>query len=475
MRVHLVSRARGARAREDHGAIAIIVALLTTVLLVLAAFAVDIANAYANARQLSVAADAAALGAAAKVGEAYTTQFPNASCSPANLSTINANQIAQIEADRINTANNKTGVSEPVGTVSVTCENSNKSIQVSIANDRQIQTALAGIIGIDSIRPNSYAVSRYQKSTVGGGLRPWAVCSSVVIEAQANPDTTFWTALGNWNNKSGDAGICGTSAPGQWGGVNFDGGPPDANDLADWTLNGYPGSVTIPDPALPADPGVSNSSKLVNAFEYIVGKVVLFPAVTGVSDPGNNAIFDAVGVATLQICGVYYGNNAYNVDQATGSTSDCWVPPTPTTTTTPNSASVPGVTMDKGSNIVTTTTSGAFTTEMVNAAILVPGAGNKGESPLTGTIVAVSPDGKTATLANGDKAKEDVAGVVAQVDWTTTETVPGSLGVPVDNSGKVIDHIQFRWVNYTTNYSGSGGTTCNLGDPLCVGTTVLWQ
>jgi uncharacterized membrane protein len=66
-----------------------------TALLVMAAFATDIANAYANARQLSVAADAASLSAAAKVGETYASAFPNAACDPANLTTMNADQVAQ--------------------------------------------------------------------------------------------------------------------------------------------------------------------------------------------------------------------------------------------------------------------------------------------------------------------------------------------------------------------------------------------
>ncbi len=110
MRVHLMNRINVIEPREDRGAIAVIFALLMTTTLVLAAFAVDIANAYANARQLSVAADAASLAAAAKVGEAYGKQFPNAACSSANLATINATQIAKTEADRTNTANNKTGV-----------------------------------------------------------------------------------------------------------------------------------------------------------------------------------------------------------------------------------------------------------------------------------------------------------------------------------------------------------------------------
>ena len=271
-------RRRLARTDGDGGAVAVLVALLMTVLMILVAFAVDISNAYANARQLSVAVDAASLSAAAKVGEAYTAAYPNAACTSANLTSLNAVQIATTEADRINTANGKSGASEAVDTVSVTCQDSSKAIQVSIANNREVKTFFAGIIGVDSLKPNSYAVARYQKTTAGGGLRPWAVCDTTVRAARSNPGTTYWTPLGNWNNKSGDAGICGTSAPGQWGSVDFDDGGNSAGDLADWTHFGYPGAVTIPDPELPADPGVSNSAGLVAAFKYLIGKVVLSPA-----------------------------------------------------------------------------------------------------------------------------------------------------------------------------------------------------
>jgi hypothetical protein len=477
VRVHILSRPwRPSSVANDRGAIAVIVGLLMTVLLLMAAFAADIANAYANARQLSVSADAASLSAAAKVGEAYSSAFPNTACDPANLTTMNADQVAQAEADRVNTANNKTGASEPVGPVSVTCANSNKSIEVSIANNREVKTGLAGIIGIDSIKPNSYAVARYQKSTVGGGLRPWAVCDSVVLDARNHPDTTYWTALGNWNAKSGDAGICGTSAPGNWGSVDFDGGGNPAGDLASWTLNGYPGSVTIPDPAIPADPGVSNSSGLVAAFQYLVGKVVLFPSVSSIAGTGSNATFVANGVATLKICGIYYANNTYNIDQSTGLQSDCWQDPQPSTTTTPMTSSIVA-SMADGSKVVTATAPGAFNPDMVGGTIDVPQAGsNDGTTPLIGGhITAVSPDGLTATVANSDKAKHVATGVTTTVHWSKVDVVPGTLNVPVDNSGKVIDHIQFRWVDYTTNYSGPGGTTCELSDPLCVGTTLLWD
>ena len=81
----------------------------------------------------------------------------------------------------------------------------------------------------------------------------------------------------------------------------------------------------------------------------------------------------------------------------------------------------------------------------------------------------------SVTLGNSDKAKKTVTGVAATVNWTKVTTVLGTLNVPVDNSNKVIDHIQFRWVNYTTNYSGPGGTVCDLSDAQCVGTTLLWN
>lgn len=465
MRVHSLKRG-------DQGAVAIIVALLLTVFMILAAFALDIGNAYANARQLSVAADAASLAAAAKVGEAYTKQFPNAACSPTNLTTVNATQIARDEADRINTANNKTGVSEPVDTVSVTCEDANKSIQVSIANNREVRTVLAGIIGISSIKPNSYAIARYQKSTIGGGLRPWAVCASVVVAAEAHPDTTYWTALGNWNNKSGDAGICGTSsAPGTWGSVDFNGGSNGTPELIDWTLNGYPDSITIPNPTMPADTGVKTA--VGTALQSLIGKVVLFPAVASISGNGSNATFDTVGAATVKVCAIYYSNQIYNIDATTGLQSDCWANPSASTSTTITTAPGAGGAMTKNQTTLTTTDS-PFTAAMVNdpdVTVTVPGAGPGGAnliSPITAFTSA-----RQVELT--DKAKSTVTGKNITITTTTTTTVPGSLGVPVDKSGNVIDHIQFRWVSYTTSYSGPGGTTCNLGDPLCVGTTVLWK
>ena len=100
MRIRFLSSRQRA---PETGAIAIIVSLLMVALLIFAAFAVDIGNAYANSRQLSVAADAAAIAAARAVGEVA----PNGvSCADA-LAAIDEQQIAADAADELNTKNNR--------------------------------------------------------------------------------------------------------------------------------------------------------------------------------------------------------------------------------------------------------------------------------------------------------------------------------------------------------------------------------
>lgn len=482
MRVRRVSPQQ--RLRDDSGAVAILVAILMTVLMVMGAFALDIGNAYAQGRQISVAMDAAALSAAAKVGQAMPI---NTACTSAVLANIGAQSIAQAEADAINTKNRKNGLAEPVQSVSVTCQDGGKAVQVTVGNSRGVPTALAGVIGVDSIRPAADASARYVKRTVGGGLRPWAVCSTTLTQAQQNPGTTYWTALGNWNTKD-SVGICGTSAPGNWGSVDFDGGSNSAGDLADWTLNGYPGPVTIPDPYLPADPGTTNSSALRAAFQSLVNQVVLFPAVDGISGSGQNAVFDAVGVGTVKVCGVVYQGNIYNTTPS-GGASDCWRTPSPPTATTTTQDTTIGPFTVKGSmtknNNVLTIPANTFASiptgpDISNqATIRVTGAAKQGNTavPLVSTVTLPDPL-PTTSITLTDKADNTVTNVDVTITVTSTKattTTTGGFGL-YDDKGNLQDQIQFRWVNYTTSsYTGPGGSGCALTDPTCVGQTVLWR
>jgi hypothetical protein len=361
MRVLLLNR----RAHSEDGAVAAIVAILAVALLLMSAFAVDVGNAYANGRQLSVAADSAALASAAKVGEAIPI---GQTCNAATLSTIDATTIAKQTADTINGENLKGNTTEAVKSVAVSCTPT--YVEVTVINERAVPTTFGKLAGVDNITPTKSATARYVRVPTSGGLRPWAVCDQSAIAAQQAPNTTFATGL---DNKIGACSAGPTS--GNWGAVDFNGGNNAAGDLAAWTLNGYPNPVTIPNPLLPADPGVSNSSALRAAFTALVGQMVLFPTVTRCNGAcnGNRATFDAVGIMTAKVCGIRYASSVYNAG------SDCWSP----------------------------------------------------------TVQSALP-----TLPNGNP----------------------------------IDHIQFRWVNYTTtSFPGVNVPDCDFTNRQCVGAVELYR
>jgi Flp pilus assembly protein TadG len=304
--------------RNEEGAIAVLVGLLAIILVAMAAIAVDLGNAYATNRQLSVAADSAALTAATAVGNALPS---GSTCNPSVLSTIGAQTIARNAATAANLANDRSGQSQ-VESVTVTCDS--RVIDVTVRNARTLNTFLAGVIGVTTTKPSQEATGRYQRVRTGAGLRPWAVCETTAVEAlkPANLNTTFAT----WLDNKQFGGRCLSDASGNWGGVDFNGGNNNAGDLAAWTKDGYPGYAPIPDPLLPADPGVSNSASLGQAFTSIVGDTVLFPLVTGIQGGGNNAKFNATYVYALKVCGIRYGNTDYTTDSNTNSVSTCWSP-----------------------------------------------------------------------------------------------------------------------------------------------------
>jgi hypothetical protein len=488
MRIHQLTQ-RGDPQGDETGAVAVVVAFSLTLIMVLAAFALDIGNAYAEGRQLSVAADADSLAAAAAVGSAMPLDGVTL-CTQATLDSltdsaghVGAQAIGKAAADAMNTANNKTGVSEPVNSVTVSCVKVNPSdtaanaIEVRVDNNRAVKTAIARIIGISTITPSSYAVARYVRTKSVAGLRPWGVCQSTMNAAQALPNTTFWTGI----NK--DNGPCSTTAAGNWGAIDFDGGNNAAGDLAAWTLSGYPGSIDFPS-TLPGDPGVSNSNALKAAFTQLVGKVVPFPIVTGFTCGGgncngNNAQLAAVGMGMIRVCGIDYGNQRYNVDQSTGITSDCWVSPTAGTssTATTTQSATTSTAMSVGSLALDISTPGFPSwTPSANAtvSVLMTRVLN-GNKDFTSDATFTS---ATHAVLSAAPTKIIPAGTSVTITTTTTTTTTAK---PLPDPGPYVssaeqDHIQFRWVGYSTgSYSGSKPTPCAFSDQACVGTTQLWK
>lgn len=458
---------------QERGAVAIIVAVLSVLLLVVAAFAVDGANAYAQNRQLSVAADAAALAAAAKVGE----QLPAGTACTASFAASQVPLATQVAND-YNTANNRangSGDSEPVDSVTVTCVDTTDSgtspnaIEVSVSNSREVPTAIARVIGIDSLQPNATATARWSRTAAVGGLRPWAVCDETSIAARQAFDagdttSTFVTGLDN------KVGICSQGpTAGNWGSADFDGGGNPANVLAEWTRDGYPGPVAIPS-LIPADPGVSNSGALGSAFAGLIGEVIALPSVTECTDKcaGNNAEFDTVGILTARICGIQYANSTYNVDPTTGGIVDCWKDPS-TFGSTPGRGAFADADMTKNDDVLTSDGAG-FTEEDEGAVVTVAGAG-PGGSDLSATIDEVL---STSQARLSEDAKKDVEN--ATLTFVDTDILPKQP------NGSYVDHIQFQYQEYSvSSYNGSNAEPCPLDpadpdyNPLCVGTVELYR
>jgi hypothetical protein len=442
--------------RRDEGAVAVIVAICTLLFVVLAAFAVDIGNAYAQSRQLSVAADAAALAAAAKVGEALPL---GVDCAAALAATPSAQTIAQQVANDVNAASNKAngaGATEPVDLVSVGCADA-KTIEVTVKNSRSVQTGLAGVIGIDRLLPNADATARYARYSTAGGLRPWAICDDTVERAQNDESRTFGTGIDR------QIGPCGSTANGNWGGVDFDGGNNAAGDLVMWTRYGYPGAVQIPNPLLPADPGVS-LSQLDSAFRSLVNQVVLLPSVSAYNEgSGNNATFNTPGIATVQFCGAVYSGNVYNTENS-GAASACWVNPAGTTAT--------GGSMALASNVVTIPTA-SFTAADVGDMIIIDGAA------LDGPDNGGNPDALSTYITGFVSATQVTVELPAQVAaanvlirWGEFVTEHKTTG-----QGEPVDHIQFRYVDYSvSSFPGTGsGTSCDFTNRNCAGGVSLYR
>jgi Flp pilus assembly protein TadG len=295
--------------QNDEGAIAVIVALLAVIIVVMAAFAVDLGNAYAVKRQLSVAADAAALDAARAVASTRVSGQPilggNKGCltwSAAERSA--AESAAESTANSTNAANDLSGNST-VDDVDVYCRPDGTGVEVTVDNSRDLPVFFGGVADATGYTPARSATAAVVPRLAVGGLRPYAACNTVVLAAKAAPGETFVMDLDN------KIGVCNTSKPGNWGVVDFDGGSNPLADISNWTTNGYPNPVTAPSSNLPGDPGMPGPGKIDGPLSGLIGKVVLFPVVTDYtapSKPGDNARFNLVGFVGAQVCGYRLNN-----------------------------------------------------------------------------------------------------------------------------------------------------------------------
>ncbi|HEX2894817.1 MAG TPA: pilus assembly protein TadG-related protein [Marmoricola sp.] len=321
MRVQLTARCRPTR--DESGAIALLAALLTTTLLVLAAFTVDFGIAYTSKQRLQEATDAGALAAA----QVYKGQTGPCATLAADPDLRNA---AQQAADKWALENRPSTVGGPIA---VTCSPSGLTVSYSTSGTAPV--GLGQLAGGGS----EIALSRSADATIGrdsaavGGLRPWGICSGAVTSSGT---VVFVPMEGGSTTDQDSATVCGTgNPPGGWWVAQCTGQSNGQPASIDAVANGCATSDYTPVPSQPTDPAAllgylksycpkktenstclssdtgNNFHNTSDAWQTLVGTTFTMPVFCGTptcsaleyTAQGANATYAIQRVATVELCG----------------------------------------------------------------------------------------------------------------------------------------------------------------------------
>lgn len=266
---------------DEHGAVAVFVAIVAVLMFAGAAYAVDAGNAWQTRRHVVTGADAAALAAAAQyaVGED--------GCSDAAPEYLAANvDDAELESCVVNGAGSDRG-------------------NVTVRGHATADFTFAGVVGIDDREISAATTAQWGRPTGIRGLRPFGLCldADTALAAWLNlPDGPTGPSdpiTIEYGKEQPDA--CG-DAPGNWGILDFNGGSNSNAEHKDWVLNGYPGLVSISPPTIEGDTGAfSNSTDSQLTTLKDSGGWFAIPIFDYVEDPGANAQFNIVAFVGVKL------------------------------------------------------------------------------------------------------------------------------------------------------------------------------
>lgn len=300
------------RPRGDAGAVAIIVALLTVLIVGLAAFATDFGLAYASKRNLQKGADAAALAAASEIIKRST---PSESCSSivTRYNTDGAFRSAvETVADHYAVENRPGAVR---GAMSVRCSTDGKRVEVSYESTGTTPRIFGAVYG-----SGDYATARSATADLfvppgTTGLRPYFVCVSDLARLKAGGVVQI--------RYEKDSAPCGTF-PGNW----YTGNCPlfsNQGELDTYTLEGCREEVKIIEPIAPSTT-VTQQQVLDECSPSLQTKT---PSGCLVSNPGNiasNPIIDAWDyLLTLPGIAIPIFNQTWKAWAGAANTQDCKV------------------------------------------------------------------------------------------------------------------------------------------------------
>jgi Flp pilus assembly protein TadG len=322
------------RSRDDTGAVAILIAVLATILLLIGAFVVDLGMAYVSKRQLQTSADAAALAAAS-----VYAQYPG-SCSQLSSNQDYAKE-AQSAADKIAEENRSAKAQSPI---EVECP-ADGTLQVRYANSGTTRL-LFGALAVDGKEMTAAGVAAAKvgvSPAAGIAVRPVAMCSAALPpidpaygtfvrmdspgdghkKIAACPDAgspgNWWTIDCPEERTGSTSQLEQQVATGCKEGVSIAGSGSDPATLTISLKNNCPSATVMSEKCLSGDPGQMDSGhvetswrKVIDSQEPIVIPVFCVPpqcTSSTLSGTGTNAVFPVYKLASVVVCGYHFGKN----------------------------------------------------------------------------------------------------------------------------------------------------------------------
>lgn len=286
------------RKRDERGATAVIVAVSLTAVLGAAVLSIDSGSVWRTRRNLITDTDAAALAAAR-----YLDAQGARACDSMAVSQ------ARTEAGTVLAANDARTAMEGFSVTPTASNCAAQSGRVRVDGRLEAQLSFAGVFGVGSASAASTSVAQWGPLSGATGVRPVGLCDK-------NPHFSEWSShlSGNdagWNApgpghpnypgavvhriyfQRGSSG-CGSGA-GNWDWLDFNGthGPNGNQALRDWFYGGFPGVVSLGDPATgrikdcnPEEPGTQDGcdpktgaggGSFVEALEWLRDQRITFP------------------------------------------------------------------------------------------------------------------------------------------------------------------------------------------------------
>lgn len=294
--------------RREDGAVALIVAILSFVLLAVLAFVADFGMAYTHQRYLQNGVDAAALAAGRKI--AFEAPHNKSCAQLAALYTTDA-PTRSIAENYFSKNDTTPSVALPAGATGfqVTCETipgfGAQRVVVKVGVTESTSSILGSILGNNGLTLKKTARVVVGPARSAYGLRPFAICDKDALALEALPAGTPKTI--SFDNA--DAG-CGY-APGNWGTLDFNGGSNPTGELSDWITNGYDGSVSLSPPVIAGDPGAPSPGGLEDAMNAMMhDDDVVLPVFTAVTMQGQNGEYTISGFVAVKVCGWKLNNKS---------------------------------------------------------------------------------------------------------------------------------------------------------------------